>query len=102
MTSSTGRNAAPEQSYARADAEIGWRIANPIMCALIGLIAGGWNGAVVGLAAGAGLIAAPYVLPVLFGHARAVLAWMSARIVMAFRALEQRSPSLRRLVRGLP
>lgn len=102
MTSSTGRAAAPEQSYARADAEIGWRIANPIMCALIGLITGGWNGAFIGLAAGVGLIAAPYVLPVLFGYARAALAWMSARLVKALSEFEQRSPFLRRLIRGRP
>lgn len=100
MTSSTGRAAAPEQGDAPLDAETGWRIANPILCALIGLIAGGWNGALIGLAAGVALIAAPYVPAPLFAFARAGLAWAIARIVAALRNLEQRAPAFRRLVRG--
>jgi len=102
MTSSTGRAAAPEHGYARADAEIGWRIANPIMCALIGLISGGPIGALIGLGAGVALIAAPYVLPVLFGRARAGLAWAASRLLAALRDLAQRAPAFRHLVRGRP
>ncbi|MEQ1488997.1 MAG: hypothetical protein ABL932_00450 [Terricaulis sp.] len=102
MTSSTGRAAAPEQGYAPLDAEIGWRIANPTMCALIGLIAGGWNGAFIGLAVGVALIAAPYVLPPFVGFSRAGLAWAASRLLAALRDLEQRAPGVRRLVRGRP
>lgn len=102
MTSSTGRAAAPEQSYARTDAEIGWRIANPLMCALIGLIAGGWNGALVGLAVGIALIAAPYVLPRLFAFARTALGWAAVRLAAALHDFERRAPALGRLLRGRP
>lgn len=100
MTSSTGRAAAPEHSYVRADAEIGWRIANPIMCGLIGLIAGHWTGALIGLAAGVALIAAPYVLPRILGFVRAGLAWAAPRMFAALRELAYRAPALRRLVWG--
>ena len=100
MTSSTGRAAAPEHSYAKTDAEIGWRIANPIMCALIGLIAGGWNGALIGLATGIALIAAPFVAPPLLAFARAAIDWAAARLVATLRDLEQRAPAFRRLLRG--
>jgi hypothetical protein len=102
MTSSTGRAVAPEQSYASADAEIGWRIANPVMCLLIGLIAGGWNGGLIGLAAGVALVAAPYVLPPTFALARSALGWAVARLVAALRGLEQRTPAVRRLIRWRP
>lgn len=102
MTSSTGRTAAPEQGYTPADAEIGWRIANPIMCTLIGLIAGGWKGALIGLACGTALIASPYVLAPLAGAARATIAWAAARCAAGLRDLEHRSPRLRRLMRGRP
>ncbi|MDX2274333.1 MAG: hypothetical protein NW206_02695 [Hyphomonadaceae bacterium] len=101
MTPSNGRVAALEQGYA-PDPEIGWRIANPIMCALIGLIAGGWNGALVGLAAGIALIAAPFEAPPLFAFARTGVVWAAARVVAALRDLEQRAPAFRRLVRGRP
>lgn len=99
MTSSTGRTAAPE-GCAPTGAEIGWRIANPIMCALIGLIAGGWNGAFIGLATGIALIAAPFVAPPLLAFARAAIAWTAAGLVAALRDFEQRTPAFRRLLRG--
>lgn len=36
-----------------------WRIANPIMCALIGLISGGVTAGVIGLGLGVALVTAP-------------------------------------------
>lgn len=80
MTSSSGRAAAPEQSNAHAGAEIGWRIANPLMCALIGLIAGGASAAAIGLVAGAALVAAPSVWPHLARGLAQAWSWLTPRL----------------------
>lgn len=102
MISRNGRAAASEKAYGPADAEIGWRIANPIMCSLIGLIASGWNGALVGLLLGLVLVAAPYAWPTLRTLTRAGAGWARSRFVSWLQQLERAAPSLASLVGRRP
>lgn len=101
MTTSHGRVESPENTYGPANAEIGWRIANPVMCALIGLIASSWSGALLGLGVGIALVAAPHFAPPLLVNARRVVAWAAASAASTARRAFQRSlPKLIRRTKG--
>ncbi|MDZ4689687.1 hypothetical protein [Terricaulis sp.] len=75
MTLSSVGAEAPEHTYRPAYAETVWRIANPIMTALIGLISAGWSGALWGLSAGVAFVATPLVWPHAAKLVRRVRAW---------------------------